>query len=103
MRRSSMSENNGGSNIAFFLAGAGIGALIALLFAPQSGKETRDYISQRASESREKVATKTQEYRKQAEGYVDKAKEIANKQKEQLSAALEAGKQAYREEKSKAS
>ncbi|MCL5671755.1 MAG: hypothetical protein M1423_10770, partial [Acidobacteria bacterium] len=52
---------------------------------------------------REKVATKSQEYRRQAEGYVDKAKELVNKQKEQLSAALEAGKQAYQEEKGKAS
>jgi len=98
-----MSENNGGSNIAFFLAGAGIGAILALLFAPKSGKETRDYISQKAGESREKVAAKSQDYRRQAEGYVDKAKDVVNKQKEQLSAALEAGKQAYREEKGKAS
>ncbi len=98
-----MSENNGGSNIAFFLAGAGIGAILALLFAPKSGKETRDYISQRANESREKVVAKSQDYRKQAEGYVDKAKDAVNKQKDQLSAALEAGKQAYHEEKGKAS
>ncbi|MCL5005123.1 MAG: YtxH domain-containing protein [Acidobacteria bacterium] len=98
-----MSENNSGSNVAFFLAGAGIGAILALLFAPKSGKETRDYLTQKAGESREKVAAKSQEYRRQAEGYVDKAKEVVNKQKEQLSAALEAGKQAYREEKSKAS
>jgi gas vesicle protein len=98
-----MSENNGGSNVAFFLAGAGIGAILALLFAPKSGRETRDYLSQRAVESRDKVAAKSQEYRRQAEGYVDKAKDVVNKQKDQLSAALEAGKQAYRDEKGKAS
>lgn len=98
-----MSENNNGSSVAFFLAGAGIGAILALLFAPKSGKETREYLSQRASESREKVAAKSQEYRRQAEGYVDKAKDLVNKQKEQLSAALEAGKQAYQEEKGKTS
>jgi gas vesicle protein len=96
-----MSENNGGSKVAFFLAGAGIGAILALLFAPKSGKETRDYIVQRAGESRERVAEKSKEYRQKAEGYVDKARETVAKQKEQLSAALEAGKQAYREEKSK--
>jgi gas vesicle protein len=98
-----MSENNSGSSVAFFLAGAGIGAILALLFAPKSGKETREFISQRANEGREKVAAKGQEYRRQAEGYVDKAKDLVNKQKDQLSSALEAGKQAYHQEKGKAS
>jgi len=96
-----MSDNNGGSKAAFFLAGAGIGAILALLFAPKTGQETRDYIAQRANESRDRVTEKSREYRDRAEGYVDKARGTVNKQKEQLSAALEAGKQAYREEKGK--
>ena len=97
-----MSNNDGGSKAAFFLAGAGIGAILALLFAPKTGQETRDYITQRAGESRNRVTEKSKEYRERAEGYVDKARDSVNKQKEQLSAALEAGKQAYREEKGKA-
>jgi hypothetical protein len=40
--------------------------------------------------------------RHQAEGAVDKGKDLVTKQKELLSAALEAGKQAYQEEKAKA-
>lgn len=96
-----MSENNGASKVAFFLAGMGIGAILALLFAPKSGKETREYIVQKAGEGREFVTTKGRELRKQAEETVDKAKEVVAKQKEQLSAALEAGKQAYQEEKGK--
>ena len=96
-----MSDNDGGSKVAFFLAGAGIGAILALLFAPKTGRETRDYIVQRANEGRDRVAEKSKEYRQRAEGYVDKARDTVTKQKEQLSAALEAGKQAYREEKGK--
>ena len=96
-----MSGSNGGSKVAFFLAGAGIGAILALLFAPKSGQETRDYIVQRANESRDRVTEKSKEYRQQAQGYVDRARGTVAKQKEQLSAALEAGKQAYREEKDK--
>ncbi len=96
-----MSDSNGGSKIAFFLAGAGIGAILALLFAPKTGQETRDYIVQRANEGRDRVAEKSREYRQRAESYVDKARGTVAKQKEQLSAALEAGKQAYREEKGK--
>jgi len=97
-----MSEENDGSKIGFFLAGLGIGAVIALLFAPRSGKETRDMIVHKAEEGRDFVVTKTDEFRKQAEDAVEKGKDLVSKQKELLSAALEAGKQAYQEEKTKA-
>ena len=33
-----------GSKLAYFLAGGGIGAIVALLFAPRTGRETRDFI-----------------------------------------------------------
>jgi gas vesicle protein len=96
-----MGENNGASKIAFLLAGMGIGAILALLFAPKSGKETRDYLTQKAEEGRDYVTAKGRDLRKQAEETVEKAKDVVAKQKEQLSAALEAGKQAYQEEKGK--
>ena len=97
-----MSEENGGSQIGFFLAGLGIGAVIALLLAPRSGKETRDIIVETAEGGRDFVVTKTEEIRKQAEDAVEKGKDLVNKQKDLLSAALEAGKQAYQDEKIKA-
>jgi gas vesicle protein len=96
-----MSEDNGGSQVGFFLAGLGIGAVIALLFAPRSGKETRDFIVHKAEEGRDFVVTKTEEIRQQAEDAVEKGKDLVSKQKELLSAALEAGKQAYQDEKIK--
>jgi gas vesicle protein len=97
-----MSENNSASNLGFFLAGLGIGAVLALLFAPQSGKETRDLIAQKASESRDYVTSKSRELRDQADELVEKGKDRLAKEKERVSAAYEAGRQAYREEKSKA-
>ena len=96
-----MSENDGGAKVAFFLAGMGIGAIVALLFAPRSGKETRDFITKKAEEGKDYVANRGKEFRQQAEDYVDKGKDLVAKQKEMLSAALEAGKQAYQEEKAK--
>lgn len=96
-----MSEENGASKVGFFLAGLGIGAVLALLFAPRSGQETRDMIAQKAGEGRDYVKTRTDEFRKQAEEAVEKGKGLVAKQKEMLSAALEAGKQAYQEEKAK--
>jgi len=97
-----MSEENEGSKLGFFLAGLGIGAVLALLFAPRSGKETRDMIVQKAEEGRDFVISKGEEIRKQAEDAVEKGRDLVSKQKELLSAALEAGKQAYQEEKTKA-
>ena len=96
-----MSEENHASTIGFFLAGLGIGAILALLFAPRSGQETRDMIAEKAEEGRDFVRSKTDELRKQAEGAVEKGKDLVTKQKELLSAALEAGKQAYQDEKVK--
>jgi gas vesicle protein len=96
-----MSEENDGSKLGFFLAGLGIGAVIALLFAPRSGQETRDLIVQKAEEGRDFVVTKSEEIRRQAEDAVEKGRDLVSKQKELLSAALEAGKQAYQDEKIK--
>ena len=89
------------SKLAYFLVGGGIGAVVALLFAPRSGRETREIIAQRTSESREKVLSASRNVSDRVNTYVDKGKEIVATQKEQISAAIEAGKQAYREEKAK--
>ena len=95
-----MAEDSG-SGMGMFLAGLGIGAVVALLFAPRSGKETRDLIAQRAEEGRDFVVNKAEEMRRQAEDAVEKGRDLVNKQKDLLSAALEAGKQTYQDEKSK--
>ncbi|HEV2352045.1 MAG TPA: YtxH domain-containing protein [Terriglobia bacterium] len=103
-------NNNGATNLLFFLAGASIGAVVALLYAPQSGKETREYIAERAEESRDYLKERGKEIREQAEDYVEKSKDLVAaqvergkdlvaKQKEQLSAALEAVKDGYKEAK----
>ena len=39
-----MSNQDHGASLAFFLAGAALGAVGALLLAPQSGRETREQI-----------------------------------------------------------
>src|SRR6516164_2194121 len=105
-----MAENSGGDKFLYFMAGAGIGAVFALLFAPKSGKETRDFLQKTATDGREFVTSKYssgKQYvgdtgRKVTEdfnSFLDKSKEAVQRQKEQLAAAFEAGKAAYREEK----
>ena len=94
-------EGNGATNLGFFLAGLGLGAIVALLLAPKSGKEAREFLAGKAEEGRDYMKSKAEDLRRQAEGAVEKGKDIVSKQKELLSAALEAGKQAYEEEKAK--
>ena len=107
-----MSDNNSGAGdkILFFMAGAGIGAALALLFAPKSGRETRELIARTATDSRDFITDKMTEGRQIVEekgrklgddftSFLDKSKEAVQRQKEQLTAAFEAGKAAYREEK----
>ena len=45
----------GGTVLLAFVAGAAVGAAVALLFAPASGTETRAYVNRRAREARDRA------------------------------------------------
>ncbi|MCL2877374.1 MAG: YtxH domain-containing protein [Acidobacteria bacterium] len=91
-----------GEKALFFLVGAAIGAATALLLAPRSGAETRKLIAARAREGADIVATRSKAVADMAATYLDRGKETLQQQRDQLSAAFEAGKHAYLEEKDKA-
>jgi gas vesicle protein len=97
-----MSESNVGSKVSFFLVGLGIGALVGILFAPKSGEETREYLAQKADEGREYAQRKARELRERADDILERGKTVAVRQKETLTAAVEAGRDAYQREKAKA-
>jgi gas vesicle protein len=44
------------SRLAWFLTGAVIGATVAILYAPKSGKDTRKFITDRAQQGKQAVA-----------------------------------------------
>jgi gas vesicle protein len=90
-----------GSKISYFMVGLGIGALVGILFAPKSGDETREYLSQRAEEGKEYAQRKARELRERAEEMVERGRQAAARQKESISAAVDAGRDAYQREKAK--
>ena len=103
-------RSSGGDKFLFFLAGAGIGAVLALLFAPKSGKETRELIARTAADGREFITSKVTEGKQfvgdtsrkvtdDFSSFVDRSKDALIRQKEQITAAFEAGKAAYKEGK----
>ena len=83
--------------IPYFFLGVGIGVAIGILFAPKSGEETRGLIRAKADESKDFLKRKSEDLRGHAAEAVDKGKSLLQRQKEQFSAAVDAGKQAYRE------
>ena len=88
-----MSENNA-TPVSGFLAAFAIGALVgtgaALLYAPRSGKETRELIAKRG-----------RDLKGQASDALDDAKDFIDGKKAELAAAIDAGKDAMREERAK--
>ncbi len=56
-----VNEEERTSRLAWFLTGAIIGATAAVLYAPQRGKETRHYLTDKAQQSREAVSETTQD------------------------------------------
>ena len=91
-----MSDNDS-SSIGWFLAGLGLGALVGVLYAPKSGRETRETILQTAQEGREYVTNRGQEFKGQVDEFVKKGKDTLSRSKEQISSAVDAGRQAYRD------
>jgi gas vesicle protein len=91
-----MSENNGNSFL-WFLAGLGIGALAGVLYAPRSGRETREALMERAEEGREYLANRTRQARESVTQAVDRGRTTLGRVKDQGAAAIEAARQAYRE------
>jgi gas vesicle protein len=60
-----MANNQSGTILVAFIAGAVAGAAVALLFAPATGDETREYLGQRAREGRSKAVTAFEKAREQ--------------------------------------
>jgi len=95
-------ESEAAEKVMYFILGAFAGAVAALLLAPRSGEETRRIIASKAREGADYIASRSKQVHEKAAGLVDRGKETIQQQRDQFSAALEAGKQAYREEREKA-
>jgi len=88
---------NDDKRLSYFFLGLGIGVAVGILFAPKSGQETRELIRTKAGEGKEYLKRRGEELYESAGDVMEKGKAALQRQKEQLAAAVEAGKQAYRE------
>jgi len=96
------------SGFGYFLLGLGIGVAAGILWAPKAGEETRqliadragegaDYLKSRAQEGTEYVRQRADDLKQSASDLYDKGRSTVVRQKDTLNAAVEAGKQAYRD------
>jgi gas vesicle protein len=74
----------GGSILLAFLLGAVSGAAFALLYAPATGRETRELLGEKAREGRERAAEAA-----------EKGRDILNQGREKLTTAIERGREVY--------
>jgi len=86
------SNDSGGSGsvLLAFLLGAVSGAALALLYAPAAGSETREDLGERAREGRAKAAEAAA-----------KGREAINQGRETLTSAIERGREAYQQARSR--
>jgi len=75
-----------GSILLAFLLGAVSGAAVALLYAPQTGEKTREYLGERAREGRQRAAE-----------FAEKGRDAFNQGRETISAAIDRGREAYQQ------
>jgi gas vesicle protein len=75
-----------GSILLAFLLGAAAGAAAAILYAPASGRETREYLGDKAAEARARAAEAAA-----------KGREALNQGRETLTTAIERGREAYQQ------
>ena len=91
-----------------FMVGALSGAALAILFAPRSGRETRELLGDKLRETTdrgrrvgEQAVQKGREAAEDAARYLDRQRDALEKRRDRLASAVEAGRQAYRDEKEK--
>ena len=101
-----MSEDRGcsGSAVALaFILGGAIGAGIAMLFAPESGRRTRERLRDFAADMRDKTIDLSEDLRDKAEDAMERGREVYEEKKSILSAAVQASKEAVQRERERLS
>jgi gas vesicle protein len=73
-----MAEQEEGKKLGWFMAGAILGGAVALLYAPKSGKETRELINKKTGEGKEVLDKTSKEVYEKGREFYDRGKQIAD-------------------------
>jgi gas vesicle protein len=73
-----MAEREEGGKLGWFVAGAVLGGAVALLYAPKSGKETRQFINKKTGEGKEALNQTGKDVAEKSREIFDRGKQIAD-------------------------
>jgi gas vesicle protein len=85
------------NKFSYFCLGLGLGVAVGVLFAPKSGAETRQLLRSKADEGVDYVKRRGDDLRETAAEALERSKQTVARHRDNLAAAVDAGKQAYRE------
>ena len=85
-----MSRKNWTEITSAFAIGLGVGAILGLVFAPQSGEDTRALLREKAEDGIDEAVARGKKVARRAQAAADNAREFVDQ-------AVEAGQGAYRE------
>ena len=71
-------RNERGEKFLWLLAGLGLGASVALLFAPKTGRETRRYLSRMAEHGRDRLAESGQDVLEKGKQVYERGKAVVD-------------------------
>ena len=87
-----MDSEDTGISLAWFLVGAAVGATVALLYAPQSGRDTRRLIAKKTQKGKEVLTDSSKEVLDRGRELYERGREFADEAAE----LFERGKKAVR-------
>lgn len=91
-------ENSSTSGVLLsFVVGGLAGAALAILFAPRSGRETREILADRVKDGVAKGRDLKNDVLSRSQHLKEEAVDFLEERKERLGAAIDAGQQAFRD------
>jgi len=89
-------SNNRGSFLAFILGGL-LGTVLGVLYAPRSGKETRNSIKKLGEEIADKVNDLGEDFKEASKKFYEESRSKIYSGKDKISEALKTGKKVFEE------
>ncbi|MGH7335708.1 MAG: YtxH domain-containing protein [Candidatus Rokuibacteriota bacterium] len=104
-----MADDHGSEAFAYFLIGAAVGAVAAILLTPRSGRETREFLADQGTEVAKQAQKRggifarraqdlASDVQNRAEGWLDRGRDLVEGEAQRVRDAFQAGRDAMREE-----
>jgi gas vesicle protein len=91
-------DSGGAGHLVWFFIGAALGAAAAVVLTPRTGRETRDMLADHGEDVARRAHGWADDAQSQAEAWLDRSRQALEEQTQRIVSAVEAGRDAMREE-----